>query len=105
MKPVQTIVKLGNTTLVHGTIELAVPVGGGRFRQAIILMPVAFKTPPTVTVSLYNENVGPAFGLSAIDKLPQTGLYEVKISAINVIDNTARPETFFCDYIIVGETA
>jgi hypothetical protein len=101
----QTIKKIDETTtMVYGTIDMFIPEGGSHVRQAIILIPcVSFIGNPTVTVTIYNNTPGTVFGVWAIDKVQQTGQYEVKVSATNVVKCEESNGYFYCDYIIIGE--
>lgn len=58
----------------------------------------------TIAISLNNDSGGTVFGVYGLNKLPQMGQYEVRVSATSV--ETSKPSTthFFCDYVITGKT-
>ena len=93
-----------DTIMVFGTIDMFIPDGGSHVRQAIILIPsVNFSDNPTVIVTVYNNTVGTTFGIYGVDKVPQTGFYEVKVSATNAVAGEKSEGAFFCDYVIIGK--
>lgn len=104
----QTIEKIDKSTIVYGSIKMFAPVGGSHVRQVIIQIPgLKFKDAPTVTVTIHNTTSGNVFGVWGITKDDtQTGLYQVKVSAANVVtgEKVDPKYDFYCDYIIVGET-
>jgi hypothetical protein len=101
----QTIKKIDNTTtMVFGTIDMFIPEGGNHVRQAIILIPkVDFSDEPTVNVTIHNNTAGTIFGVWEIDKVRQTGQYEVKVSAANIVTDEGSDGYFYCEYIIIGK--